>query len=248
MLFESLSSRSRGRDASQTFNPFSLLSFIFIFYNRPSTYLYPGFYQQITSNKTILLKIWLFWILDRHSLPPKNVKRHLHSPHREILSRNATSPFSAQPFLHLATTLALACRIPEGAWITHFWWGAGANERSLDRSGWGIQSDCGGREAEKVCLAPTPTQNRDLREVGGSFFSFFFQKPQQNNHSKPFLLVQTNTKRDCFRHDVMACVYAFSLKAPAASGILHWGATSCYVTDGAELIVMRVPKLARTIH
>ena len=83
---------------------------------------------------------------------------------------------------------------------------------------------------------------------------FFFQKPQQNTHSKPFVLVQTNTKCDCFRHDVMACVHAFSLKAPAASGILHWGATSCYVTDGAELIIMRdgldilLPKLARTIH
>lgn len=56
------------------------------------------------------------------------------------------------------------------------------------------------------------------------------------------------------RHDVMACVHAFSLKAPAASGILHWGATSCFVTDGAELIMMRdgldilLPKLARTIH
>lgn len=52
----------------------------------------------------------------------------------------------------------------------------------------------------------------------------------------------------------MACVHAFSLKAPAASGILHWGATSCFVTDGAELIMMRdgldilLPKLARTIH
>ena len=52
----------------------------------------------------------------------------------------------------------------------------------------------------------------------------------------------------------MACVHAFSLKAPAASGILHWGATSCYVTDGAELIMMRdgldllLPKLARVIH
>ncbi|KAI9815015.1 MAG: adenylosuccinase ade13 [Pycnora praestabilis] len=55
------------------------------------------------------------------------------------------------------------------------------------------------------------------------------------------------------RHDVMACVHAFSQVAPAAAPIIHWGATSCYVTDGAELIMMRdgldilLPKLARVI-
>ena len=30
------------------------------------------------------------------------------------------------------------------------------------------------------------------------------------------------------RHDVMAHVHAFGLVAPAAAGIIHWGATSCY--------------------
>ena len=33
------------------------------------------------------------------------------------------------------------------------------------------------------------------------------------------------------RHDVMAHVHAFGVAAPAAAGIIHWGATSCYVTD-----------------
>jgi len=37
----------------------------------------------------------------------------------------------------------------------------------------------------------------------------------------------------------MACIHAFSQKAPAASGIIHWGATSCYCTDGADLIAIR---------
>lgn len=41
------------------------------------------------------------------------------------------------------------------------------------------------------------------------------------------------------RHDVMAHVYAFGQQAPAAKPIIHLGATSCYVTDNAEVILMR---------
>lgn len=41
------------------------------------------------------------------------------------------------------------------------------------------------------------------------------------------------------RHDVMAHVYAFGKAAPSASGIIHLGATSCYVTDNADLIIFR---------
>ncbi len=41
------------------------------------------------------------------------------------------------------------------------------------------------------------------------------------------------------RHDVMAHVYAFGKAAPAAAGIMHLGATSCYVTDNADLILYR---------
>jgi len=41
------------------------------------------------------------------------------------------------------------------------------------------------------------------------------------------------------RHDVMAHVHAYGDAAPGARGILHLGATSCYVTDNAELIVLR---------
>ncbi|EER36950.1 adenylosuccinate lyase [Histoplasma capsulatum H143] len=56
------------------------------------------------------------------------------------------------------------------------------------------------------------------------------------------------------RHDVMAHVYAFGQVAPAAQGIIHLGATSCYCTDNSDLISIRDaldlvrPKLATVIH
>lgn len=40
------------------------------------------------------------------------------------------------------------------------------------------------------------------------------------------------------RHDVMAQVYAYGVQAPKAAPIIHLGATSCYVTDNAELITI----------
>ena len=42
-----------------------------------------------------------------------------------------------------------------------------------------------------------------------------------------------------FRHDVMAHIHAFADVAPKAAPIIHLGATSCYVGDNADLIIMR---------
>lgn len=55
------------------------------------------------------------------------------------------------------------------------------------------------------------------------------------------------------RHDVMAHVHVFGETCPAAAGIIHLGATSCYVTDNADLIFLRdaydvlIPKLVNVI-
>ena len=41
------------------------------------------------------------------------------------------------------------------------------------------------------------------------------------------------------RHDVMSHVYAYGVQCPKAKGIIHLGATSCYVGDNTDILVMR---------
>ena len=49
------------------------------------------------------------------------------------------------------------------------------------------------------------------------------------------------------RHDVMSHVYAYGKQCPKAKGIIHLGATSCYVGDNTDIIVMsEALKLVRT--
>ena len=49
------------------------------------------------------------------------------------------------------------------------------------------------------------------------------------------------------RHDVMSHVYAYGVQCPKAKGIIHLGATSCYVGDNTDLIIMMEGlKLIRT--
>lgn len=56
------------------------------------------------------------------------------------------------------------------------------------------------------------------------------------------------------RHDVMSHVYAYGVQCPKAKGIIHLGATSCYVGDNTDIIVMTKAlnlvkkKLVNVIH
>ena len=45
-------------------------------------------------------------------------------------------------------------------------------------------------------------------------------------------------EKEC-RHDVMSHVYAYGQQCPLAKGIIHLGATSCYVGDNTDIIIMR---------
>ena len=49
--------------------------------------------------------------------------------------------------------------------------------------------------------------------------------------------IVSQREKEC-RHDVMAHVYEFGLKCPTAKPIIHLGATSCYVTDNTDVILM----------
>ena len=46
------------------------------------------------------------------------------------------------------------------------------------------------------------------------------------------------TRERQVRHDVMSHVYAYGVQCPKAKGIIHLGATSCYVGDNTDIIVM----------
>ena len=51
------------------------------------------------------------------------------------------------------------------------------------------------------------------------------------------MMLQRQEKKEV-RHDVMSHVYAYGVQCPKAKGIIHLGATSCYVGDNTDIIVM----------
>ena len=50
---------------------------------------------------------------------------------------------------------------------------------------------------------------------------------------------EATAREKLVRHDVMSYVYAYGLQCPKAKGIIHLGATSCYVGDNTDVIIMR---------
>ncbi len=65
------------------------------------------------------------------------------------------------------------------------------------------------------------------------------QIEQLKSHKDDINYEDAKARERIVRHDVMSHVYAYGLQCPDAAGIIHLGATSCYVTDNADLIIMR---------
>ena len=75
------------------------------------------------------------------------------------------------------------------------------------------------------------------RELGADISAQAIGEMRNNLDTIDFAAVAQYEKR--FRHDVMAHVHAFGDNAPAARGVIHLGATSAFVTDNADLILMK---------
>jgi len=65
------------------------------------------------------------------------------------------------------------------------------------------------------------------------------QVRQLEEHTDDIDFECIKTREQEVRHDVMAHIYAYGKAAPEAAGIIHLGATSCYVTDNADIIIYR---------
>jgi adenylosuccinate lyase len=75
------------------------------------------------------------------------------------------------------------------------------------------------------------------RELGAPIPAEAIEQMRQHLDDVDFAAVASYERR--FRHDVMAHVHAFGDAAPAARRFIHLGATSAFVTDNADLILMR---------
>ncbi len=64
------------------------------------------------------------------------------------------------------------------------------------------------------------------------------QIQELKDHADDINYEEAKAREAIVRHDVMSHVYAYGLQCPNAKGIIHLGATSCYVGDNTDLIIM----------
>ena len=75
------------------------------------------------------------------------------------------------------------------------------------------------------------------KELGINITDEQIEEMKQNIYNIDYEIVSKREK-EC-RHDVMAHVYEFGIKCPTAKPIIHLGATSCYVTDNTDVILIK---------
>ncbi|WP_328701485.1 adenylosuccinate lyase [Clostridium vitabionis] len=64
------------------------------------------------------------------------------------------------------------------------------------------------------------------------------QIDEMKAHADDINFADAKAREKIVRHDVMSHVYAYGLQCPKAKGIIHLGATSCYVGDNTDIILM----------
>ena len=64
------------------------------------------------------------------------------------------------------------------------------------------------------------------------------QIEELKSHAEDINYEVAKEREKVVRHDVMSHVYAYGVQCPKAKGIIHLGATSCYVGDNTDIIVM----------
>ena len=65
------------------------------------------------------------------------------------------------------------------------------------------------------------------------------QIAELKEHVEDINYAEAQERERITRHDVMSHVYAYGLQCPGAKGIIHLGATSCYVGDNTDVIIMK---------
>lgn len=64
------------------------------------------------------------------------------------------------------------------------------------------------------------------------------QIEELKSHAEDINYEVAKEREKLVRHDVMSHVYAYGVQCPGAAGIIHLGATSCYVGDNTDIIIM----------
>ena len=64
------------------------------------------------------------------------------------------------------------------------------------------------------------------------------QIEELKEHAEDIIYDVAKEREAMVRHDVMSHVYAYGVQCPKAKGIIHLGATSCYVGDNTDIIIM----------
>uniref|UniRef100_A0A673YMX9 Adenylosuccinate lyase n=1 Tax=Salmo trutta TaxID=8032 RepID=A0A673YMX9_SALTR len=113
---------------------------------------------------------------------------------------------------------------------------------------------CEGNVMDEFSKYRSPLVSRYAsKEMSYNFSIFINLVTEMESHAEDIDFAMAAVEESKLRHDVMAHVHTFAHCCPTAAPIIHLGATSCYVGDNTDLILLRdgfdilLPKLARVI-